>query len=311
MDHFLQSAPTLSDNLERDLDFILSHSAPARFVDLGAEVSNAQEICLLDETRQYGGSFKYRGAVLGVSRHPEGVIACGSGNFLTAVGLAASRLGVSATLVLPADAPTAKREMVLNTGSELFFVPRSDFVNSAVLEAQARGLPLLHPFRDASMLVGSCSLGVELARAMKVEGSPDDAIVVACGGGGLAAGTSLGLRISGLENDVYVAEPEHYPRLYAAFNVSHPVEIIAQEQTICDALRVTQVGSLAFSILQKIGARTLAASDAGVIEAQAHLAQETGIQAEPSGALALAAILANELPKQYRKLWVIVCGGNV
>ncbi|WP_435656685.1 pyridoxal-phosphate dependent enzyme [Brucella pituitosa] len=86
------------------------------------------------------------------------------------------------------------------------------------------------------------------------------------------------------------------------------VEIDAQDQTICDALRVTEIGSLAFSILQKIGARTLAASDAGVIEAQAHMGRETGIQTEFSGALALAAISEQELPRHYRRLWVIVCG---
>ena len=311
MDQFSLSAQKLSENLETDIEFVLSHSAPTQFADLTSGAKNSKEIRLVDESRQHAGSFKYRGAILGVSKHPKGVVACGSGNFPIAVGLAASKLSIPATVVMPDDAPAAKREMTLNSGSEVLLVPRSDFVDRAELEAKARGLPLLHQFRDASMLVGSCSLGVELARAMKVEGSPDDAIVVACGGGGLAAGTSLGLRISGLENDIYIAEPEHFPRLYAALNVSHPVEIVAQEQTICDALRVTEIGSLAFSILQKIGVRTLAASDAGVIEAQAHMARETGIRAEPSGALALAAISEQELPRHYRRLWVIVCGGNV
>lgn len=311
MDHFLLSAQKLSENLETDIEFVLSHSAPVQFADLTPVSKNSKEICLVDESRQHARSFKYRGAILGVSKYPDGVVACGSGNFPIAVGLAASKLSIPATVVMPDDAPAAKREMALNSGSEVLLVPRSGFVDRAELEAKARGLPLLHPFRDASMLVGSCSLGLELARAMKDEGSPDDAIVVACGGGGLAAGTSLGLRMSGLKNDIYVAEPEHFRRLYAALNVATPVEIVAREQTICDALRVTEIGSLAFSILQKIGVRTLAATDAGVIEAQAHMAREAGIKAEPSGALALAAISESELPRQYRRLWVIVCGGNV
>lgn len=84
---------------------------------------------------------------------------------------------------------------------------------------------------------------------MEDDGSPVDVIVAVCCGGGLAAGASLGLRFSGLENAIYVAEPEHYTRLYAAFNVSHAVEIVVRKQTICDALRVTEIGSLAFSIL--------------------------------------------------------------
>ncbi|NEI37080.1 pyridoxal-phosphate dependent enzyme [Rhizobium leguminosarum] len=311
MDRFSLMAQILSDNLEENIEFILSQSVPSRFCDLAAAGKNSGKIRLVDETRQHAGSFKYRGAVLGVSKNPQGVIACGSGNFPIAVGLAASNLGIPATLVMPEDAPVPKREMALNSGSEVLLVPRPDFVDRAEQEAKKRGLPLLHPFRDASMLIGSCSLGAELARTIKMKGSADDAVVVACGGGGLAAGTALGIRISGMDNDIYVAEPKNYPRLEAAISVSRPVEITPKEQTICDALRVTEVGSLAFQVIKKIGVHTLLSSDTSVLDAQARMHRETGVKAEPSGALALAAISENELPRQYSRLWVIVCGGNV
>lgn len=81
-------------------------------------------------------------------------------------------------------------------------------------------------------------------------------------------------------------------------------------QTVCDALRATEIGASAFSIIQKIGVATITASDGGVVEAQAKLAHEADIQAEPSGALPLAAVLENDLSKQYRKIWIIVSGGN-
>jgi threonine dehydratase len=311
MNPFSVMTQTLSENLERDIELILSNTAPTGFADLTASGKNSSEIRLVDETNQHAGSFKYRGALLGVSKNPQGVVACGSGNFPIAVGLAASKLGVPATLVMPEDAPVSKRDMALESGSEVLLAPRPDFVDCAEREAKARGLPLLHPFRDSSMLVGSCSLGVELARTMKADGSSDDAVVVACGGGGLAAGISLGIRISGVANDIYVAEPESYPRLQAALSVSRPVEITPHEQTVCDALRVTEIGSLAFNLIQRIGVHTLVASDTAVVEAQIRLERETGIRAEPSGALALAAISESELPRLYRRLWVIVCGGNV
>ncbi|MET3612176.1 threonine dehydratase [Rhizobium aquaticum] len=301
----------LSEDLERDLRFIWSHCVPAGFADLAVDGDKPCQIRLVDESKQYAGSFKFRGAVLGVSKHPQGVIACGSGNFPAAVGLAASKLRTPSMLIMPDDAPVSKKDMALSSGSEVLFVPRSDYLATGEQEAKARGLPLLHPFRDALMLVGSYSLGEELARSIKAGGSEEDAIVVACGGGGLAAGVSLALRNGGLTNDIYVAEPESYPRLQAAIDVLHPVQITPREKTICDALRVTEIGLLPFQILETVGLSTIVGSDTAVVEAQARLESEAGIKAEPSGALALAAALENELSTKYRRLWVVVCGGNV
>ncbi len=311
MDDYPLIGQALSTTLNNDIEFILNHAMPGKFSELATAGDSSGAIGLVDETQQYAGSFKYRGAVLGVSKHPQGVVACGSGNFPIAVGLAASKLGIPAILVIPEDAPVSKRELARNSDSEVLFVPRTDFADVAERLAKARGLPLLHPFRDATMLIGSCSLGVELARTIQASGSPDDAIVVACGGGGLAAGTALGIRLSGLKNEIYVAEPKNYPRLQAAITVSHPVEITPQGQTICDALRATEIGALSFQIIEKIGVRTLLSSDNAVLEAQARLRRECDVIAEPSGALALAALFENELPKRHSKFWVIVCGGNV
>lgn len=311
MDHYPLIGQTLSTTFESDIEFILNHAAPLKVCELAIAGDNSSAIRLVDETRQLAGSFKYRGAVLGVSKHPQGVIACGSGNFPIAVGLAATNLGIPAILVMPEDAPPSKKELARNSGSEVLFVPRADFVGTAEQEARARGLPFLHPFRDATMLIGSSSLGVELAHAIRANGSPDDAVVVACGGGGLAAGTALGLRVSGSANDIYVVEPGNYPRLQAAIGVSHPVEIMPKGQTICDALRATEIGALPFQIIEKIGVRTLLSSDDAVLEAQARMQRECDLVAEPSGALALAALSENEIPRRHRKFWVIVCGGNV
>ncbi|MGU3576651.1 pyridoxal-phosphate dependent enzyme [Brucellaceae bacterium C25G] len=311
MNDFLLEAQSLSDNFEKDIEFILNNTVSSGFSNLVNKGRNSGDIILIDETKQHSGSFKYRGALLGVSKNLQGVVASGSGNFPIAVGHASSRLGVSAILFMPEDAPHVKKEMVLASGSQVIFKPRMDFVHQAELAAISNGLPLLHPFKDKSMLIGSCSLGIEIAHAIKTDGSPDDAVVVACGGGGLAAGTALGLRISGLKNDIYAAEPENYPSLQAALNLSYPVNVTPHGHTVCDALRVTQIGDLAFNIIQKVGIHTLSVTDEAVSEAQKYLQCETVIKAEPSGALALAAITTNKLSKGYRKLWVLVCGGNI
>lgn len=306
-----ETTQKLSNEFERDLQFVLNNVGNVQHHKLTLPKLENLEVRLIDETRQEGGSFKYRGAVLGARNNRRGVVACGSGNFPIAVGLAASKLSLPALLVMPDDAPQLKKKLALGSGSETLFVPRSEFVQIAKEEADIRGWNALHPFKSPEMLVGSCTLGFEVAEAIDSYGSPTDAVVVACGGGGLAAGTALGLRLKGAANTVYAVEPETYPRLAAAFAAGCPVEINPTGHTNCDALRVTEIGQLAFDTIQELDVSTTIASDEAVAAAQSLMAEECGVYAESSGALALAALLENRLPRKHRRIWVVVCGGNI
>ena len=65
------------------------------------------------ENLQRIGAFKFRGAFNALSRFTDaqrkaGVIAYSSGNHAQAVALSAKLLGISATIVMPTDAPAAK-----------------------------------------------------------------------------------------------------------------------------------------------------------------------------------------------------------
>ena len=100
-----------------------------------------------------------------------------------------------------------------------------------------------------------------MAEQIEAVGSAADAVVVACGGGGLAAGLALGLRLKGADNPIYAAEPEHYPRLAAAFAAGRPVEIAPSGQTSCDALRVTEIGNRAFEAIRALDVRATIATD--------------------------------------------------
>jgi threonine dehydratase len=300
----------LSPDFEADIQFVLEKAKPIQIRELQApEIANGS-VGLVDETGQYSGSFKYRGAVLGVSKHPAGVVACGSGNFPIAVGLAASTLEIPAILVMPEDTPLLKKGLALKSGAEVLFFPRKEFVALAEREAESRGVPLLHPYKDPEMLIGSCSLGLEMARAIRSQGSRADAVIVACGGGGLAAGVALGLRLEGAANDVYVAEPQHYQRLSAALSASRPIEIEPSGPTVCDALRATEIGALAFELLSGLGVCSLPATDQSVIAAQKLLHEACSIRAEPSGALALASLFDHIFPERHDRYWVVLCGGN-
>src|SRR5436305_4637702 len=70
------------------------------------------------ECLQQGGSFKLRGAtnrllLLNEAERRRGVVAFSSGNHAQGVAIAARRLGIPATIVMPSDAPAVKREATL------------------------------------------------------------------------------------------------------------------------------------------------------------------------------------------------------
>ena len=311
MPHILDVARRLSNDFDGDLRFISVNAAKARHHELVESSLGAPKVRLVDETRQISGSFKYRGAVLGVKNNRQGVVAFGSGNFPIAVGHAAAGLGVSALLVMPDDAPARKQQLARETGSETVLAPRGDFVRIAREAAVSRHWTALHPFHDASMLLGSCSLGFEMAEAIFEFGSPDDAVVLACGGGGLAAGVAIGLRLRGLPNPINVVEPQTHARLAAARATGHPVAINPTGQTICDALQTTKIGNLAFLVMESCKVTLTSASDNGVLTAQSLTAEKCGVFPEASGALALAALLEARIPAITAQAWVVVCGGNI
>jgi threonine dehydratase len=264
-----------------------------------------------DETVQRSGSFKFRGAVLGVRNAERGVVAAGAGNFPIAVGLAAQALNKPACLIMPSDAPAFKRAQARKTGAEIKIAARSELADYAGMEAQKRGWRELHAFEDMEMIAGSYTLGSEVAAAIQASSTASDAVVVACGGGGLAAGVALALRSQSISVAIYVVEPATHQRYARAREAGMSVRINPTGDTLCDALRSRQVGARAFEILERSNVRVCAVGDELVHDASALLHGTCGIRVEPSGALAMGAVLGGAVPREHSRVWIIACGGNV
>jgi threonine dehydratase len=296
----------------RDIEFISAHaprapirSSPALDLQFGCQVR------VIDETIQNSRSFKFRGAILGVRNADSGVVAAGAGNFPIAVGLAAHALAKPALLIVPADAPAFKLDQARRTGASIKLIDRSGLVECAQAEAQARTWSNLHAFESVEMIIGSYTLGLEIAAAVNDACPASDVVIVACGGGGLAAGVALALRSQSIDAEIVVAEPETHRRYAAARETGMPVSIDPSGATICDALRSRRIGAMAFEILERCDARNCSVSDALVREATDLLQQTCGVRAEPSGAVALGAVLGGSIASPGKRLWVIACGGNV
>lgn len=267
------------------------------------------------ESLQPMGAFKLRGAwhrltALDEDQRRRGVVAFSSGNHAQGVAWAAKRLGIAATIVMPADAPRAKREGTLALGAEVVDYDRKTQSREAIAAAlaEARGAVLVPSFDDPWIIEGQGSCGVEAAAQMQAlgAGAPVQA-VVPCGGGGLSAGMALALP----DARIIVVEPEGWDDMRRSLEAGwiEPVGD-APPPTACDALQTPRVSPLTFDVLSRRGADGVAVSEAAIRRAQAWAAERLRLVVEPGGAVALAAVLTGQVTPADGTL-VVLSGGNV
>ena len=276
---------------------------------------NGLPVAFKMEALQPIGAFKLRGAwhrltALDDESRARGVVAFSSGNHAQGVAWAAKRLGIAATIVMPADAPHAKLAATMALGAEVVRYDRATESREKIAAhlAHARGAALVPSFDDAWVIEGQGSAGIEAAAQMAAAGLAAPArVVVPCGGGGLAAGLALALP----EAEVVTVEPEGWDDMRRSLEAGwiEPVGD-APPPTACDALQTMRVAERTFDVLSRRGATGVAVSEAEIAEAQRWAMRHLRTVVEPGGAVALAAILTKRVAMVPGTL-VLVSGGNV
>ncbi len=276
---------------------------------------NGVTIAFKAESLQPVGAFKVRGAwhrltALDDAARRRGVVAFSSGNHAQGVAWAAKRLGVPATIVMPADAPRVKLEGTLALGAEVVRYDRAAESREVIAArlAEARGATLVPSFDDPWVIEGQGSAGIEAARQMEAAGLGQPAhVVVPCGGGGLAAGIALGLG----DARVTVVEPEGWDDMRRSLEAGW-IEPVGDSPppTACDSLMTTRVSPLTFDVLSRRGVEGVAVSEVETAAAQRWAAERLRLVVEPGGAVALAAVLGGRVRAEAGML-VMLSGGNV
>lgn len=264
------------------------------------------------ECLQRGGSFKLRGAtnrllLLSDQERRRGVVAFSSGNHAQGVALAARRMGVSAIIVMPRDAPAVKVEATRAAGAGIVFYDRACESREAIAArlAAESGATLVPSFDDVDVIEGQGSVGVEIAEQL---GRAPGMILVPCGGGGLSAGIALALP----EAELVVVEPEGWDDMARSLEAGRIVRVAEPAPpTRCDALQTLRVSPLTFGALQDAGARGVAVSEAEIATAIAFAFRSLRLVVEPGGAVALAALLAGKAGGLPEATVVVVSGGNI
>ncbi|WP_242115387.1 threonine ammonia-lyase [Sphingomonas lacusdianchii] len=276
---------------------------------------NGLPVALKMESLQPIGAFKLRGAwhrltALSDESRLRGVVAFSSGNHAQGVAWAAKRLGMPATIVMPADAPETKLRATMALGAEVVRYDRATESREKIAAhlAHARGATLVPSFDDAWVIEGQGSAGIEAAEQMAAAGLPQPSrAIVPCGGGGLSAGIALALP----DAEIVTVEPEGWDDMRRSLEAGwiEPVGD-APPPTACDALQTTRVAERTFDVLSRRGATGVAVSEAEIADAQRWAARHLRAVVEPGGAVALAAVLSRRVTVEPGTL-VLVSGGNV
>ena len=275
-------------------------------------------VFLKAETLQRTGSFKFRGAYNKISSIPlekraAGVVAYSSGNHAQGVAAAAKLLGMRATIVMPSDAPRAKRLRTEALGAEVIGYDRNteDRAAIAMKLVNERGATLVPPYDDPLIIAGQGTIGAEIVEQLAELGLKPEIVVVGASGGGLAAGISLGVKSRVASAKFYTAEPEGFDDTARSFLSGKREANARMSGTICDALMTVTPGELTFPITSKLIGQGISATDAEVGRAVRYAFEELKLVVEPGGAIGLAALLAGKVDIKGKVVVAILSGGNV
>jgi threo-3-hydroxy-L-aspartate ammonia-lyase len=271
------------------------------------------EVFFKCENMQRAGAFKFRGATnkilsLNGEERGRGVVAHSSGNHAQSVALAAREAGIRAVIVMPSDAPQLKLKATRGYGAEviLFDRQRDDREQIARDIAESERLVMVPPYDDYFVIAGQGTCALEL-----LEDVPElDCLVTPCSGGGLFAGTSTAAKSINPKIRCFPVEPELANDTRLSFLKGERVQI-PPSQTIADGLRVQTPGALTFPVTQKTAEDVLTVSDEELIETLKFLLFRMKILVEPSGAAGAAAMLFQKIPRDVKRVGVILSGGNI
>ncbi len=303
--HILEAAERIRSIAQRT-PVMRSHS-------FEAEAGTGARYYFKCENFQKGGAFKIRGAancVFSIPKDqlPKGVVAFSSGNHAQAVAIAARAVGVSATVVMPEDAPASKVAATRAQGARIVTYNRFTEDRGAISAriAAETGATVVPPFDHPGTIAGQGTTAKEL-----LEEVPDlDALVVCIGGGGLISGSSIWVKHARPQVRIFGVEPEIANDTFLSFAAGKRVEIPPSE-TIADGLRAPSPGVLTFPIIQRNVEKIVLVTEDEIRATVKFLLTRMKILVEPSGAVSAAAALFRKLPEGLSRVGIILSGGNV
>ncbi|HKQ07217.1 MAG TPA: threonine/serine dehydratase [Blastocatellia bacterium] len=269
------------------------------------------ELTIATETFQFTGSFKLRAAYnLAAKVSQQQIITASSGNYGQAMAYACRLLGKSCTIVMPATSARVKIDAVREFGGTVDLIDVREISRAARVADLAAANPdayVASAYDDPLVIEGNASLGAELAGLA----GQFDYVIAPVGGGGLTSGLIKGLREAASPVRVVGAEPLVANDAARSLRAGHIVANEREPQTIADGARTVSVGQHNWAILESGLAHIVEVPEANIRAGVRLLFGLANLKAEPTGALAIGALMTE--PERFRDLRVycVISGGNV
>ncbi len=267
------------------------------------------------ETLQETGAFKIRGAAnkllnLGESERERGVVAVSTGNHGRAVAYVANQLGIRAAICLSERVPENKVEALRRLQAEVIIHGQSqdEALERALGLMEEQGLIMVDPFDDPLVIAGQGTIGLEL-----LEELPEiDTVLVPLSGGGLISGIALALKTASPAIRVVGISMERAPVMYHSLQAGSPVQM-PEEETLADSLQggIGLDNQYTYRLVQEYVDDIILLSEEEIAGGMVFALTEHHIILEGGGAVGLAALLHQKIPKIGRNVAVIASGGNI
>jgi threonine dehydratase len=261
-------------------------------------------------------SFKCRGAFnriyqLMKQKQVGGVIAASAGNHAQGVALAATRLGIDATIVMPKTTPEIKVKAVQARGGRTVLVGDAydDAYQHAIKLSEEKNLEFIHPYDHPDTIAGQGTIGMEILRQ---HNDGIHAVFVPVGGGGLIAGVGAYIKYLRPETKIIGVEPEDAPTLAEAMRKQRRV-VLKQVGIFADGVAVKQIGRETFRVARQCVDDVICVTTDEICAAIKDIFDDTRSIMEPAGALAVAGMKKYVADTQVedQTLVVINSGANM
>ncbi len=273
-------------------------------------------VTLKAENLQRTGAYKVRGAYnvmskLSSSERKRGVVAASAGNHAQGVALAARELGIKAKIFMPIGASLPKVSATKGYGAEVVLTGETfaDCLKAAKEYSAKRNAVFIPPFDHIDVVIGQGTVGLEIMQ----EQPEVDNIVVAIGGGGLAAGVAVVAKLmakaNGRKVKVYGVQSEHAAPYVTSLKKGKLTEV-PTTPTIADGIAVSKPGRIPFELIKKNIDKVVTVTENEIAQAILVLLERSKQVVEPAGAVGVAAILAGKLKLKGNTV-VILSGGNM
>jgi threonine dehydratase len=258
------------------------------------------------EHEQVTGSFKVRGAIAKLAAtRPDRVAAASAGNHGLGLAWASLDAGIACTIFVPRTVPQVKADKIEALGARLVRAPFDTYdpTQDYALE-RLDGATWVSPFDDPDVIAGNGG-----TTAMEIfEESPVDAIVVPCGGGGLAIGAGIVARRHGAK--VIGVNSDASPGMWLSRRDGRAHLAVDSKPTIAEGIE-GGVSESTYRLGLEFIDDVVTVPEASIARAVAETKRREGMAVEGSAAAAVAAVVEGRIPRNLGRIAVVLTGGNI